>query len=414
MPEHTTINAQQQQQAPAAHAPAQDNVLRMQEPGFIQRKCADCEQEKEVQRKPITPFVQKKEAGSGGSASAEVSSGIQATKGGGSPLGDNTKTFMESRFGADFSGVRVHTGNYAAELSDQLQAQAFTVGNDIYFNNGKYAPESSGGQHLLAHELTHTLQQGSARGIQRMIEVSPGVQLDTMGYSTKKSGNFYSAPAVNKSSVHNELVTSLFHSPRIFKLKGNTSAAANANFQKHIAARAGIISFAAKKQYAFGAGAGAFKMNPDYWVVGSSSFNVKPGVDKTKAINDLNVHPAEYAIACEAATALTMVGGSKGPVVNDDGGGNDDWIPGDWGYIHNQGNMDNGGNTATEGENIIYVGKDQFWGHLGSGLKYQTLPQWIKQVDDFNGGTPVVEATRKGPTAGLDSSGSDDEVTDIK
>ncbi|WP_217603841.1 DUF4157 domain-containing protein [Chitinophaga sp. GbtcB8] len=342
MPEHTTISIPQQQ-TPAAHAPAQGDALRMQNPGFIQRKCADCEEEDAVQRKPITPFVPKKEAGS-----------------------------------------------------------------------GRYAPESSGGQHLLAHELTHTLQQSSGQGIQRMIEVSSGVELDTMGYSIKKSANFYTAPAVNKSSVHNELVTSLFHSPRIFKLKGNTSAAANASLRKQMAARMGIISFAAKKQYSFGAGAGSFKMNPDYWVLGSDNFNVKPGVDKTKAINDLNVHPEQYAIACEAATALTMVGGSKSPVINDDGGDDTDWIPGDWGYIHNQGNMDHGGNTATEGENIIYVGLGKYWGHLGSGLKYQTLPQWVKEVDDFNGGTPSIEATRKGPTIGLDTGGSDGEVTDIK
>ena len=169
MPEHTTINAQQQQ-APAAHAPVQDNALRMQNPGFIQRKCAQCEEEDAVQRKPITPFIQKREAGSG-SARAAVSSGIQATQGGGSPLPDTTKTFMENRFGADFSDVRVHTGGYAAELSNELQAQAFTVGNDIYFNNGRYAPESTQGKHLLAHELTHTLQQNEGIGrkmIQRM------------------------------------------------------------------------------------------------------------------------------------------------------------------------------------------------------------------------------------------------------
>jgi len=400
--------------AAQAHTPLHNSGLRMQDPVFIQRKCADCEQEENVQRKPITPFIQKKETGSGGSASAAVSSGIQATKGGGSPLQDTTKSFMESRFGADFSDVRVHTGAYAAELSSELQAQAFTVGNDIYFNSGRYAPESGGGQHLLAHELTHTLQQGSSQGIQRMIEVNSGVQLDTMGYNIKKSNNYYSAPAVNKSSLHNELVTSLFHSPRIFKLKGKTSAAANANLRKHMAARMGIVKFAADKKYHFGAGPGSFKMNPKYWVVGSSSFNVKPGENKQEAINDLIKNPDEYYIACEAATALTMVGGGQSPVINDDGGDNNDWIPGDWGYIHNQGNMAAGGNSATEGENIIYVGLGQYWGHLGDGLKYQTLPQWVKEVEDFNAGTPSVEPTRKGPTAGLDTSGSDGEVTDIK
>jgi hypothetical protein len=82
----------------------------------------------------------------------------------------NTKTFMESRFGADFSGVRIHSGGYASQLSGELNAQAFTVGNDIYFNNGKFSPDSSDGKHLLAHELTHTIQQRNSlqRHIQRL------------------------------------------------------------------------------------------------------------------------------------------------------------------------------------------------------------------------------------------------------
>jgi hypothetical protein len=67
---------------------------------------------------------------------------------------------MEGAMGADFSGVRVHTGSEAAGLSQDLSAQAFTYGSDIYFNEGKYNPGSTDGQKLLAHELTHTVQQG--------------------------------------------------------------------------------------------------------------------------------------------------------------------------------------------------------------------------------------------------------------
>ena len=87
---------------------------------------------------------------------------LSASKGSGSSMPDATRTFMEDRFNADFSKVRVHTGINAQQMSTHIQAQAFAHGNDIYFNEGKYAPGSSGGRLLLAHELTHTIQQGAS------------------------------------------------------------------------------------------------------------------------------------------------------------------------------------------------------------------------------------------------------------
>ena len=77
-------------------------------------------------------------------------------KGTGQPLSDETRAFMEPRFGADFSNVRIHE---TPDLAGAIQAQAFTHGQDIYFNSGKYKPGSSGGKELLAHELTHVIQQ---------------------------------------------------------------------------------------------------------------------------------------------------------------------------------------------------------------------------------------------------------------
>lgn len=95
--------------------------------------------------------------------SIQFEQSLSSSKGGGSALSGDTRQFMESRFNADFSGVRIHTGSYAQGLSTQMHAQAFTHGNDIYFNNGKYAPHTSGGSLLLAHELTHTIQQGASQ-----------------------------------------------------------------------------------------------------------------------------------------------------------------------------------------------------------------------------------------------------------
>ncbi len=120
------------------------------------------------QRKPLTPFIQKKENGKdGGSADNVVANQITATKGGGSGLDNETKSFMESCFGASFQNVHIHTGGYASELSNQLNANAFTVGKDVYFGQGKYMPNTSEGKHLLAHELTHTLQQGETAAVQK-------------------------------------------------------------------------------------------------------------------------------------------------------------------------------------------------------------------------------------------------------
>jgi hypothetical protein len=81
--------------------------------------------------------------------------------GGGSPLDRDTRGFMESRLGADFSDVRVHTDGKASESARSVQAYAYTVGNDVVFQSDKYAPESESGQRMLAHELTHVVQQRS-------------------------------------------------------------------------------------------------------------------------------------------------------------------------------------------------------------------------------------------------------------
>ncbi len=135
-----------------------DKVMRMPEQNFVQRKCTACEEEK-AQRKTLASSIQKKEADSNSVASDTISNQIYSTKSSGKSMNESTKSFMESRFGADFSKVRIHSDNNSSQLSNQLNAQAFTVGNDIYFNKGKYSPESHEGKHLLAHELTHTIQQ---------------------------------------------------------------------------------------------------------------------------------------------------------------------------------------------------------------------------------------------------------------
>lgn len=80
----------------------------------------------------------------------------------GAPLDAGTRTFMEARFGQDFSRVRVHTDERASEAAYGVHARAFTVGHDVVFAAGRYAPQSAAGKRLLAHELTHVVQQRGA------------------------------------------------------------------------------------------------------------------------------------------------------------------------------------------------------------------------------------------------------------
>ncbi len=88
-----------------------------------------------------------------------LESQINNTKNNGSPLPENSRTFMENRFGTGFGHVKIHTDANAVQMNKDLNAQAFTHGSDIYFNSGKFDTESFSGKHLLAHELTHVVQQ---------------------------------------------------------------------------------------------------------------------------------------------------------------------------------------------------------------------------------------------------------------
>ncbi|MFW5778686.1 MAG: eCIS core domain-containing protein [Coleofasciculus sp.] len=101
-------------------------------------------------------------------ASVELEASIQGKRGSGQPLDESVKEPMEGAFGADFSGVRVHTDTQSDELNQAIQAKAFTTGEDIFFREGAYEPGSKGGQELLAHELTHVVQQ-SGGVVQRQV-----------------------------------------------------------------------------------------------------------------------------------------------------------------------------------------------------------------------------------------------------
>ena len=162
-----------------------DAVMRMPatttSPERVQRVCTECEEEQK--HKPIQQVRRKEHPGDTPPVTSSVAANIQNLRGGGSALPAQTRAFFEPRFGADFSQVRLHTDARAADTATSIHAKAFTVGRDIAFNAGQYAPESAEGQHLLAHELTHVVQQ---QGDQ--IQRAPGDTLDDLGKDLEDLG----------------------------------------------------------------------------------------------------------------------------------------------------------------------------------------------------------------------------------
>jgi predicted Zn-dependent protease len=118
----------------------------------IQRKCAECEEEKKVQMKGEAI------ASGGMTAPSIVNKAINSR---GQPLARSTKNFMEPKFGYDFSNVQIHNDSLAHQSSKDINAFAYTHGNHVVFGAGQYQPDTPRGKKLLAHELAHVVQQRS-------------------------------------------------------------------------------------------------------------------------------------------------------------------------------------------------------------------------------------------------------------
>jgi hypothetical protein len=133
---------------------------RQADPPSIQRACASCGSSSADEKR--VEIQAKEEGGETPRVSAETGSRIAALRGGGEPLPSDVRSYFEPRFGHDFGKVRVHSGGTAAETARSVGAQAYTIGGDIVFGAGHYAPQSDTGRRLLAHELVHTIQQGAS------------------------------------------------------------------------------------------------------------------------------------------------------------------------------------------------------------------------------------------------------------
>lgn len=119
----------------------------------IQRKCSQCEEEDRVQRKEI--------GGNAPGAAREFEDYVGGLPSKGASLPREVRNRFEPRFGYDFSNVKVHTDADAARSAQSINAHAYTFGNNIVFNAGRFSPFSDPGSRLLAHELTHVVQQSS-------------------------------------------------------------------------------------------------------------------------------------------------------------------------------------------------------------------------------------------------------------
>ncbi len=123
----------------------------------------------------MTRFRQEKTQATGASAersllpAPSLRETLDASAGSGRPLDSSTRTEMGSRFGFDFSMVRVYTGADAHAMNESIRARAFTHGHDVYFRRGEYDPRSATGKSLLAHELTHVLQDGACGVLHPML-----------------------------------------------------------------------------------------------------------------------------------------------------------------------------------------------------------------------------------------------------
>jgi hypothetical protein len=157
-----------------------DRVMRIPSPAptLIQRCPGGCPDEEAVRRRPVDGDedeellrqpadgdeeelqLRRDPAGTGSPpVTAGVAAAIGSQRGGGASLPGGLRRFFEPRFGVDLSSVRVHHDTAAAGLAASVRARAFTVGTDVFFGSGEWAPGTMQGDQLLAHELTHTVQQ---------------------------------------------------------------------------------------------------------------------------------------------------------------------------------------------------------------------------------------------------------------
>lgn len=328
----------------------------------------------------------------------------------GSPLAEPVTRFFEPRIGHDLSRVRIYTDAKAAQSARALNADAYTIGNRMVFGKNRYSPETDTGRRLLVHELLHVMEnekQGRTTCIQRKV-TTHNVAIDD--YLTGKGiENFWKQKSVYyhlgvcNIDREKEIIYDLLSSDRNFPIEGTTPDQAKKNINKHVQARKGIAEHTSKGTYKWGVNS-SVNMNPRYWQRTSTDrWGAKPGVSLEDASRDVFKNPSgfDYAMACQLAAGVTFVAGSGSSNYKQRNTTPDDWVPGDWGYIENKAYQEKRSKPGTEGENIIYIGGRQFWGHPGGN---KTFNEWMCHIGKMNNNTgkPQLKEWRKYTSLGLD------------
>jgi hypothetical protein len=167
MPSPTPVTTAKEEKLQRQTKKEDDKIQKTAKPEEkIQKK-----EEDKIQKAPVKEEkLQRKGGNNTPVVTPSIQLSIQNKTSGGQALGSDVRSYMEPRFNADFSKVRVHNDAESASLNNQLSARAFTHQNHIFFSRNQYQPDTSAGKQLLAHELTHTIQQGHA--VQRSPQIS--------------------------------------------------------------------------------------------------------------------------------------------------------------------------------------------------------------------------------------------------
>ncbi|WP_223280238.1 DUF4157 domain-containing protein [Nostoc sp. PA-18-2419] len=201
-------------------------------------------EEEELQK---SPMVQRQ---AGMAANSDLETSINQARSSGQPMANNIRQPMEQAFGADFSGVKVHTDAQSNELNQSIQARAFTTGQDVFFRQGEYNPGSRGGQELLAHELTHVVQQNGG-AVQRSSD-SQDLETSLSEFSILNSEQEQSQPHQTKLMQQND--TQLATTPIVSKANSTASIQRKIGFEYEMSqifsALATPVTPAEKKEFA--------------------------------------------------------------------------------------------------------------------------------------------------------------------